>query len=62
MANKLDNLQPFKPLAEEALSSQPLCVKVEKSIDARVRSLPDKSAWLRRVITEAVQRELMGEG
>jgi hypothetical protein len=25
-----------------------------------VRSLPNRSAWLRRVITEAAQRELMG--
>lgn len=62
MANRLDNLRPFKPVADEALASQPLCVKVEKAIDARVRALPNKSAWLRRVITEAVQRELMSEG
>jgi hypothetical protein len=62
MSNKLDNLQPFKPEGETALASQPLCVKVNREIDAKVRSLPNKSTWLRRVITEAVQRELMGEG
>jgi hypothetical protein len=62
MSNKLDNLQPFKPDGETALAKQPLCVKVDKEIDAKVRSLPDKSTWLRRVITEAVQRELMSEG
>ena len=28
-------------------------------IDAVVRSLPNRSAWLRRVITEAARRELM---
>jgi hypothetical protein len=27
-----------------------------------MRSLPQKAAWLRRVITEAAQRELMKDG
>jgi hypothetical protein len=27
---------------------------------AIVRSLPNKAVWLRRIITEAAQRELMG--
>jgi hypothetical protein len=27
-----------------------------------MRSLPNRSAWLRRVITEAAQRELMKDG
>jgi hypothetical protein len=62
MSNKLDNLQPFKPEGETALASQPLCVKVNREIDAKVRSLPNKSTWLRRVITEAVLRELISEG
>jgi hypothetical protein len=43
------------PLAETALMA-----RVPIHIDAIVRSLPNKSAWLRRVITEAAQRELMG--
>ena len=59
MPNKLDNLQPFKPDGEQSLSRLPLCVKVDKDIDEKVRMLPNKSIWLRRVITEAVQRELM---
>jgi hypothetical protein len=33
--------------------------RVPIHIDAVVRSLPNRSAWLRRVITEAAQRELM---
>jgi hypothetical protein len=49
----------FKPqpnsLAEIALSA-----RVEKPIDALVRALPNRSEWLRRVITEAAQRELIG--
>jgi hypothetical protein len=36
-----------------------MTVKLLESIDAAVRSLPNRSAWLRRVITEAAQRELM---
>jgi hypothetical protein len=42
------------------LSSIGLIARVPVDIDAVVRSLPNKSAWLRRVITEAAQRELMG--
>jgi hypothetical protein len=42
------------------LSKIALSAKVPIDIDAVVRSLPNKSAWLRRVITEAAQRELMG--
>jgi hypothetical protein len=42
------------------LSKIALSAKVPILIDAAVRSLPNKSAWLRRVITEAAQRELMG--
>jgi hypothetical protein len=34
----------------------------QQPIDAAVRSLPNRSAWLRRVITEAAQRELMKDG
>lgn len=34
-------------------------VKLPETIDAVVRSLPNRTAWLRRVITEAAERELM---
>lgn len=36
--------------------------KTATEVDAAVRSLPSITAWLRRVITEAAQRELMKEG
>jgi hypothetical protein len=55
----LENLKPMPRLGTESLASQPLCVRVPQEVDAAVRSLPDTSAWLRRVITEAAQRELM---
>ncbi|WP_071592250.1 hypothetical protein [Pseudanabaena sp. PCC 6802] len=44
-----------QPLAETQVQ-----VRLFRDIDALVRSLPNRSAWLRRVITEAAQRELMG--
>lgn len=55
----LENLKPMPRLGSEPLASQPLCVKVSKEVDAAVRSLNNPSEWLRRVIIEAAQRELM---
>jgi hypothetical protein len=46
----------------EALSDKLLCVRLTQSVDEAVRSLPNMSTWVRRVITEAAQRELMSEG
>jgi hypothetical protein len=39
-----------------------LATRVERDIDALVRQLPNRSEWLRRVITEAAQKELMNQG
>lgn len=58
---RIENLKSMPRLGNEPLASQPLCVKVPKEVDAAVRSLSDTSAWLRRVITEAAQRELMSD-
>jgi hypothetical protein len=59
---RLENLIPTPrqdgttaPLAEQQIQ-----VRLFKDVDTAVRSLPNKSAWLRRVITEAATRELMG--
>ncbi len=46
---------------DEALADVSIQVRLTRSIDSVVRSLPNRSAWLRRVITEAAQRELMKE-
>jgi hypothetical protein len=48
----------FKP-KPGSYSSVPLSAYVAKDIDAAVRALPNRSEWLRRVITEAAQRELI---
>lgn len=45
---------------EGELSKKVLGVVVPVEVDQAVRALPHKAAWLRRVITEAAQRELMG--
>lgn len=38
---------------------KPLCVKLPPDIDEIVRALPNRSDWMRRVIVEAAQRELI---
>lgn len=43
----------------EPLAKKLLCVRLTHSVDEAVRSLPNMSAWVRRVITEAAERELM---
>ncbi|WP_019502278.1 hypothetical protein [Pseudanabaena sp. PCC 6802] len=59
---KPENLKPLPRCDDstEPLASAILAVRVSTEIDAVVRSQPNKAAWLRRVITEAAQRELMG--
>jgi len=46
---------------KERLADHNLGVRVAIDIDAAVRSLPNRSAWLRKVITEAARRELLNE-
>jgi hypothetical protein len=56
--------QQFKAQGEITtdLSKKAIAVKLPIDIDGAVRSIPNMAAWLRRVITEAAQRELMKEG
>jgi len=55
----------FKPQGElppgARLAKKPLAVKVLEEVDAVIRALPEQSAWLRRVIGEAAERELLGQ-
>jgi hypothetical protein len=46
----------------EPMAKQNIQLRLTQSIDAAVRSLPNRSAWLRRVITEAAQLELIKDG
>jgi hypothetical protein len=34
-------------------------VRLTESVDAAIRAMPNRSAWLRRVITEAARKELL---
>ncbi|WP_448380904.1 hypothetical protein [Gloeomargarita sp.] len=53
----------FKPQGEippgARIAKRPLTVKVLEELDTVIRALPEPSAWLRRVITEAAKRELL---
>lgn len=44
----------------EPLAKENIQFRLGKSVDAAVRRLPNRSLWLRKVVTEAAQRELMG--
>lgn len=56
--------QPIGEMPDEPLGKKPLSVKVGKSVYDAVTQMSqrDRITWLRRVITEAAQRELMGSG
>jgi hypothetical protein len=59
---RTDQLTPLPRCDDstEPLAVTQIQVRLFQDIDALVRSLPNRSAWLRRVITEAARRELMG--
>jgi hypothetical protein len=62
MANE-QNLKPFPrgDNSSDPLADNPVQVRLSKSVDAAVRAVPNRSEWLRRVISEAAQRELMAD-
>lgn len=42
---------------EEPMAERPICVRLSKIEDAYVRSLPNRTEWLREAIAEKRQRE-----
>jgi hypothetical protein len=54
----------YKPQGEPSgkLSKRIIGIRLPEDIDTVVRSHPQSAAWLRQVITEAVQRELIKDG
>lgn len=54
-------VEKFKPIGDKALARKPLFVKVPQEILDAVESLPsgERSTWLRKVVSEAVKRELI---
>jgi hypothetical protein len=51
----------FTQIGDEPLSKQVIGVRLPESIYEAVHNLPNRAEWLRRVISEAAQRELMAE-
>lgn len=49
----------FTQVGEEPLSKQVIGIRLPESIHAIIHPLPNRTEWLRRVIVEAVQRELL---
>ena len=47
----------FKSNYAGEVAGKPISVKLPVEIDAWVRSLPNRTEWLRQVIAEAVERE-----
>ena len=56
MAKKGGNPQNFVKCSEE-MAEKPLSVRVPVAIDQYVRSLPNRTEWLREAILEKKQRE-----
>ncbi|MFY7883518.1 MAG: hypothetical protein ACOVOV_01595 [Dolichospermum sp.] len=46
----------FAPIGDEPLDKQVIGVRLPQSYSDRVKALPGKSEWLRRIICEAVDR------
>ena len=51
----------FTQVGDEPLSKQVVGVRLPESIHALVQNLPNRTEWLRRVIIEAAQRELIDQ-
>ncbi|WP_250126163.1 hypothetical protein [Chroococcidiopsis sp. CCMEE 29] len=47
-----------KRVGEELMAENPLTVRVPLSIDSFVRSLPNRTEWLRKAIADAYEREV----
>ena len=62
MTERRDIETRFKPLKEKRLSKRMTAVRLPEEIDLAVQSVgtpSERAEWLRRVITEAVERELI---
>jgi len=52
----------LKSTSEEPLAERPLSVRLSADLDEKVRSLPNRTEWLRKVIAEAIERERQNVG
>lgn len=56
-----DFLTRFQAQGEEPLTLSPMSVRLPPELDAVVRSLPNRTAWLRDAIIEKLEREKLDE-
>jgi hypothetical protein len=56
MANKNPSVGTRFQANPEKLASKAISVRLPEAIDIRVRALPNYSDWLRKIITEAVEK------
>ncbi|PZD70634.1 hypothetical protein C1752_10484 [Acaryochloris thomasi RCC1774] len=62
MPNPKGNTESLKHFArgddsKEPLADQPVQVRLPVSLDAKVRALQNRTAWMRKVLIEAAERE-----
>lgn len=50
--------QKLKQLYDKPVAERPVAVKLPQDLDAYVRSLPNKSEWLREAIAEKRERDV----
>lgn len=48
----------MQPTHEEPLAAKSLSVRVSVELDAWVRSLPNRTEWLRKAIADAYEKEI----
>lgn len=58
---RADFLTRFQQKGSMPMAQQPLCVRLPSDLDAQVRSLPNRTEWLRDAILEKMQREAENE-
>lgn len=57
MASDLQQKTWFKSHGDRPMSSKPVAVALPVELDTWVRSLPNRSQWLREAIVEKYERE-----
>jgi hypothetical protein len=60
--NKNKQISRFESPYEKPMAEKPLSVRVEADIDAYVRSLANRTEWLRQAIAEKYERDLQEKG
>jgi hypothetical protein len=44
------------PIGEEAMASRPICARFPVDVDETLRNIPNRSEFIRAVVTEAVRK------